>query len=98
MLSPVYNLINSTIVDTSNLEEIALPLNNKKHDLTKEDLITYYGIKRLSLTSKIIDEVLNQFSKQIDQWKKLISSSFLSEDLKKKYIHLLNERRNKLGI
>ena len=98
MLSPVYNLINSTIVDTSNLEEIALPLNNKTHDLTKEDFITYYGIKRLNLTSKIIDEVLNQFSKQIDQWKKLIDSSFLSEDLKKKYTHVLNERKNKLDI
>ena len=98
MLSPVYNLINSTIVDAANLEEIALPLNDKKRNLTKDDLITYYGIKKLGLISKIVDEVLSQFSNQIEQWKKLIESSFLSEKLKKKYTHLLDERRNKLNI
>ncbi len=98
MLSPVYNLINSTIVDLSNLEEIALPLNSKRRGLTKEDLTTYYGVEKLNLTSKVIDEVLSQFSNQVSQWKELINSSFLSEELKKKYIHLLDERKNKLGL
>ena len=98
MLSPVYNLINSTIVNASNLEEIALPLNGKRCGLTKEDLTQYYGEEKLHLTSKTIDEVLGQFSNQMSQWKELINSSFLSEGLKKKYIHLLDERKNKLGL
>ena len=98
MLSPAYNLINSTIIDSSNLEEIALLLNGKKRDLTKEDLTTYYGLEKLHLTSKMIDEVLGQFSNHIDQWKVLINSSFLSEELKEKYTHVLNERKNNLGL
>ena len=98
MLSPAYNLINSTIIDNFSLEEIALFLSSKKRGLTKEDLITYYGIEKLGLTSKVVDDVLGQFSNQMDQWKKLIESSFLSEELKEKYICLLDKRKNNLGL
>ena len=98
MLSPAYGLVNSTIVHADNLDEIALPLNGKKRNLTREDLTTYYGMKRLRLTSKVIDDVLCQFSSQIKQWKNIIAMSFLSEDLKKKYIYLLDERKGNLNL
>ena len=98
MLSPVYDLVNSAIVNTSDSRQMALPLNGKKNNLTKTDLITYYGIEILHLTSKVTDEVLGQFSNQMSQWKELIDTSFLSNDLKRKYVHLLDERKSELGL
>ena len=98
ILSPGYNFINLSIISTDNSNEIALPLNGKKRDLTKKDFITYYGIEILHLTAKVIDEVLNQLSTNLDQWKKLINHSFLPQNLKEKYIHLMTDRKSKLNL
>src|SRR3989338_1851695 len=40
-LSPVYDLLNSTIVQRNTQEEIALPLNGKKNNLNDRDFIKY---------------------------------------------------------
>ncbi len=50
-LSPVYDLINSTIAMNTK-EEIALPLNGKKNNLTKRDLFEYFAKDRLNLIKK----------------------------------------------
>ena len=49
-LTPAYDLINSTIVMNSK-EEIALPLNGKKSNLKRSDLLEYFG--RGSVSSPI---------------------------------------------
>lgn len=98
ILSPGYNFINFSILNSNNTDEMALPLNSKKRGLTKKDLITHYGIETLHLTVKVIDEVFEQFSNSFDQWKKLINYSFLPQNLKEAYIHLMTERKSKLDL
>jgi len=93
--SPAYDLVNSTIV-TDTGEEMALPLRGKKSNFTRGDLVDYYGHERLNLAPEIINDVLVLFQKTLRTWAELISISFLSEEKKKAYLNLLDERKKRI--
>ncbi len=96
-MSPAYDLLNTSIV-LEDPEEIALPLNGKKKNLTKEDLVEYFGNNRLGLNEKTTNEVLNNLKKIHSDFKPIIETSFLPEHLKQKYFDLVNSRIERLGI
>lgn len=98
MLSPCYDLVNSTIEYKKQEEEIALPLKGKKKNLTRNILIDYYGKETCELTPKSIETVLGTISSSIPKWKELIDISFLSKEMKSKYHTLLDIRLNILDI
>lgn len=97
-ISPVYDLLNSTIAQKNTKEEIALPIKGKKNNLTKSDLLKYFAIEKLKLNQNTIDDIIQEFSQMIPEWKKLIELSFLSQQMQTKYLQLLNERCNKLNL
>jgi serine/threonine-protein kinase HipA len=97
-LSPCYDLVNSTIVLKEQAEEIALPLNGKKKHLTRNILVDYFGVERCGLTEKSVDKVLETITLAIPKWKTLIDISFLSKNMKIKYLDLLDERLTTLKI
>jgi len=97
-LSPCYDLVNSTIVLKEQDEEIALPLKGKKKHFTRNILVDYFGIERCELTEKSIEKVLKTISLAIPKWKTLIDISFLSKDMKGKYLDLLDGRLTTLKI
>lgn len=98
LLSPAYDLLNSSIVLKNAKEELALPLNGKKSNLRKKDFIDYFAVKRLTLNHTVIDKVMYDIHQAIPQWMALLEVSFLSEKMKKKYITLLVERSERLGL
>jgi len=91
-LSPAYDLLNSTIVLNDGAEEIALPLNGKKRNLTRNMLVNYFGKEKCGLTDKTIEKSLGIIQSAIPGWYTLIGISFLSEMMKDKYGKLLLER------
>jgi serine/threonine-protein kinase HipA len=97
-LSPCYDLVNSTIVLKEQDEEIALPLKGKKKHLTRNVLVNYFGIEICELTEKSIERVLATISLAISKWKTLIDISFLSKDMKVKYLDFLDGRLTTLKI
>ena len=97
-LSPVYDLLNTTIVLKGDAEEIALSLAGKKKNLKYKDLIDYFGKERCGLTDKVIENVLGASWKAIPQWKELIGISFLSDNMKEKYEGLLDKRLKVLNF
>lgn len=97
-LSPAYDLLNSTIVLKGDAEEIALSLKGKKSNLNKDILITYFGKERCNLPDKIIERTLETIQKEISSWFELISISFLSQEMKDRYMNLLLKRMNVLGF
>jgi serine/threonine-protein kinase HipA len=92
MLSPCYDLVNSTIEYKKPEEEIALPLKGTKKHLTRNILVDYYGMERCELTSKSIENVLETIALSVSKWKELIDISFLSKEMKGKYHNLLDAR------
>ncbi len=97
-LSPCYDLVNTTIEYKRQDEEIALPLQGKKKKLTRNILIDYFGKEKCELTVKSIDKVMETFSVSIHKWKELIEKSFLSKEMKAKYMSLLDIRLNILDM
>lgn len=92
MLSPCYDLINTTIEYKMQDEEIALPVKGKKKHLTRNILIDYFGKERCELTFRSIDNILETIVLSIPRWKELIDISFLSKEMKGKYHDLLDSR------
>jgi serine/threonine-protein kinase HipA len=95
-LSPAYDLLNSSIANPRYTEEIALPLDGKKKNLTRSLFLHYYAKDRLGLTQNTIDDTLNTLQAQFPIWEKLINICFLSSEMKTKYKQLINLRKDVL--
>lgn len=91
-LSPIYDFLNSSIAIKNPEEEIALNLKGKKSNLKAADFIDYYAKERLQLNEKTVTTILEQMKKATPKWKELLEISFLSEDMKEKYLVLLEKR------
>jgi serine/threonine-protein kinase HipA len=96
-LSPCYDLLNTTISGNTT-EEIALPINGRKSNISHRDLINYYGRTRLNLNERIIADVLAEFGGSIKKWIHKVEISFLSDDMKSRYVKLIRLRTEKLNI
>jgi len=97
-LSPAYDLLNTTIAQKNTREELALPLNGRKNNLCKKDFYEYLAKELLQLNDTITDNVIIEFKKAIPVFKKYISYSFLSSEMQKKYLAILNERCKTLDL
>ncbi len=97
-LSPAYDLLNSSIILKGSPEEIALTLAGKRRNLTKEILVAYFGMERCGLTAKVVEKNLQALIQARDIWISLIKNSFLSQDMKNKYMSLLEIRWGVLGM
>jgi len=91
-------MVNSTIELKHQDEEIALTLKGKKKNLNRNILVNYFGKERCGLTEKSIDKVLETISVAIPKWKTLIDISFLSKEMKGKYLDLLDGRLSVMEI
>lgn len=91
-LSPAYDLLNTTIALPHPEEELALPLNGKKNRLKRQDLVDYFGGDRLQLTNRVIDKVMLELKQARTTWEQLLAVSFLSEQMKDKYLSVLEDR------
>jgi len=92
ILTPVYDFLNSSITIKNPEEEIALTLKGKKSNLKASDFIDYYAKDRLQLNEKTIATILEQMHNAIPKWKELLEISFLSDEMKEKYLGLLGAK------
>lgn len=95
-LAPAYDFVNTTLLLPNTKEELALPLNGKKNNITFNDLTNYYAFERLSLSQHVIEETLAHFRQKIPTLVDWVDTSFLSEEMKKSYKELLTHRANKM--
>lgn len=91
-LSPAYDLLNTTIATGKAVEELALPLAGKKSRITKKLLFDYYAADRMNLNKKTVNSEIQNLINKKHYLEKLIGISFLSAEMKNKYLELLNER------
>ena len=89
-LSPAYDLLNATILNPEDKEEMALTIEGKKKRLKLENF-DQLG-KALGLSSKQVRGVYNRFMINKKTVFSLIDQSFLSENMKSKYQLVMNER------
>jgi serine/threonine-protein kinase HipA len=90
VLAPAYDLLNATIVNPQDLEELALTLDGKKRKL-KRFHFEHLG-KVLELNEKQIDGVFKRLNGNKTLAFEWIENSFLSNEYKEKYLRLLTDR------
>lgn len=95
-MSPAYDLVNSTIALANAREEMALPIRGRKRNLSRRDLVSYYGSERLGLNDAVIEETLLDLDAARPAWDALIDASFLSDGAKDAYREVVAERRTRL--
>lgn len=93
-LAPAYDLLNVTIANPEDTEELALILEGKKRKLTWEHF-QRLG-ENLGLNAKQVNGVAKRFLKMKPSAIKWIDNSFLSSELKGKYKMLINERYTRI--
>jgi serine/threonine-protein kinase HipA len=91
-LSPAYDLLNTTIALPDPREELALPLNGKKSNLTRNDFLRYFARERLQLNEAMLAGILNRFRQALPRWRVLLDQCFLSAEMKRRYVMLLETR------
>jgi serine/threonine-protein kinase HipA len=96
MLAPAYDLLNVAIVNPEDNEELALTLEGKRRHLNREHFERFgHG---LGLNEKQIRSVFKRMIKNRPKAEALIGRSFLSDTMKKKYLHLLETRYRQLDL
>jgi serine/threonine-protein kinase HipA len=98
MLSPAYDLLNTSIALVDPAEELALPLNGRKNNLRRKDFVDYFAKEKLQLNDKVIARVADEFVEAFPVWDSLIKRSFLSKKMQEKYLMVLEERKKRLGF
>lgn len=97
-ISPCYDLLNTTIVLKNAAEEIALTLKGKRKNLTKQMLIDYFGGERCELNEKVITKTVDKLFAVKPVWINEINNSFLTADMKEKYLRIVASRFERLNI
>lgn len=95
-LSPAYDLLNTAIVMPEDTEETALTINGKKSKLNRNDFQVL--ATSLKISNKSTNAIYTRFETVFPLWISWISQSFLSEEFKKDYISLIQQRHRRLFI
>lgn len=93
-LAPAYDLLNVTIVNPEDKEEMALTLQARKNKFDRgrfEDFGQYLGLNK-----RQIESVFNRLWDNKKEGEYLVAKSFLSDDYKQKYSTLLSERYKRI--
>lgn len=91
MLSPAYDLLSTKLLIPKDKEDLALPLNGKKNNFKKKDFDLFGS--QLGINETALKKIYLKFGDSFSEMSKLINKSFLSKEMKEKYIALLDERR-----
>lgn len=96
MLAPAYDLLNVSIVNPDDSEELALTLDGKKKKLKKEHFEKL--ATSLGLNDKQIKGVFGRMVKNKSKATDWIDKSFLSEEFKTAYKNVIQQRYSQLSL
>lgn len=96
ILAPAYDLLNVSILNPDDEEELALTLVGKRKKL-KRTHFEQFG-NGLNLTDKQIKGAFNRMVKNKHKAAKWIDRSFLSKEMKSAYIEILERKYKQIGL
>lgn len=93
-LAPAYDLLATKLVNPIDDEDLALTLNGKKNKIRKSDFVQAFNASNLD--GKQQEQIFRKMFTAKKAWIDMIGISFLSTDLKSKYVDLLAERFDRI--
>ena len=93
-MTPAYDLLNVSIANPKDKEELALPISGRKTKLRLEDFLNV--ARNMGLKEHVVKRLISGLQKSLPKWRELIQKSFLSEDMKSRYEELVMSRLSRL--
>ena len=93
-LTPAYDLLNVSIANPGDKEEMALPINSRKSKLRLDDFLR--AAKTMGIEENVVRRLVDGLNKALPRWNELIDNSFLSDDFKVMYKDLITSRLSRL--
>jgi serine/threonine-protein kinase HipA len=91
LLSPAYDLLATKLLVPSDKEDLALTLNGRNNNIRRKDFNIF--AEYLEIEKKTIDKIYKRFYNALPLLEEWINKSFLSPEMKEKYIEMLNSRK-----
>ena len=95
VLSPAYDLLPVNLVMPEDTEETALTLNGKKSKLSGDDFLALAS--NIGMNQKSAENILSNVVKHKADALNLISTSYISDDMKQTFTELVEERISRLS-
>ena len=83
VLTPAYDLLNVSMVNPKDTEELALTLNAKKKRIKKSDFVR--AMETSGISHKVFDNILAKYRKLLPKFNEIIDLSFLDKEDKEIY-------------
>jgi serine/threonine-protein kinase HipA len=94
ILSPVYDMVATVLVNPADDEDMALTLNGKKKKINHKDF--NIAFTSLNLDAKQQENIFKKMEKAKDKWMEFIDISFLNNDFKTSYKDIIRDRFSRL--
>ncbi len=82
-LTPAFDLVATSILDNSPTDELALSINRKRRNITRQDFEV--AMKGSGIKDKMINSIFARFIAAQESWHSLIESSYIDSELKLRY-------------
>lgn len=93
-LAPAYDLVNTSIANPDDTEELALPLSGRKTKLHLANFLQ--AAATMGIKGNVVRHLTDNMSKALPKWMQLINDSFLDETMKEKYRQTIETRLARL--
>ncbi|MBF0316489.1 MAG: HipA domain-containing protein [Oligoflexia bacterium] len=95
VLAPFYDLLATKLLIPEDKEEMALTINAKKSKIKRQDFMAL--AKNFNIPDIASEKCFKRILKKDQEMKQLINESFLSSEMKEKYLSLVDERLKTLS-
>jgi serine/threonine-protein kinase HipA len=90
VLTPAYDLLNVSMVNPKDTEELALTLNAKKKRIKKSDFVR--AMETSGISPRVFDNILAKYRKLLPKFNEIIDLSFLDKEDKEIYKQSITSR------
>lgn len=95
-LTPAYDLLNVSMANPKDTEELALTLNGRKKRIKKNDFVSAMTLSGIS--PKVFDNMLEKYRKLLPKFHEIINMSFLDDGSKDVYKQGIASRLGKMSV
>lgn len=89
-LTPAYDLVNVSIANPRDKEEMALSINGRKARIKRADFLK--ASVTMGIEERVTSGLIGNMRKAMPAWMELINDSFLPDEMKQSYIDLIDRR------
>lgn len=95
LLTPAYDLLNVSMANPKDTEEMALTLNGRKKRITKSDFVSAMTLS--GIAAKVFDNMLEKYRKLLPKFLDMIGLSFLDDESKEAYKQGITSRLERIS-